>query len=262
MPQIPWKVQVTEHPGSTREDINNEPDWANQHRHDHRVGYRNQHDRVAGITHHDDEKLDNEHELDEEAKQKYDKLKEKAKNGDLVNFRDLIEGQEDLHLRHPENRSLGWRYMLDFTEDWVKNEEEWPANVKKRQQEEKAKKEKSEKEGPEEQKPVGANTDEEKWKRDGGHNKHHDAYAEKSESDSGYDSEESNKKTEYERLRERYSPSEIALLQSLQHEKDHISKLEQNDGRRKVHNITIEARSPSMKRTNFRRIIGFHDRRI
>lgn len=39
--------------------------------------------------------------------------------------------------------------------------------------------------------------------------------------------------SEYEKLRERYSPQEIALLRALQHEKDYITTLEQNDGKRK-----------------------------
>ena len=251
---IPWRVQVTNHPGSTASDIANEPDWKSFHPHDHHVGFRNkQGDRLPGITHADDERADGAEELGEEAKAEYERLKAKVKGGDLVNFRDLVEGEKDLHLRHPENRSLGWRYVLQFTEDWVKNGEEWPANIKKRQQqEERKRKEEQEKvadggkqgedEGGsaeskdgKEQGQNGGNQDEEKWKRETGQDgKHHDAYAEKGSSDSGYSSEESEKhKSEHEKLRERYSPQEIALLRALQHEKDYITALEQNDGKRK-----------------------------
>ena len=41
------------------------------------------------------------------------------------------------------------------------------------------------------------------------------------------------KKSEYQKLREKYSPQEIALLKCLQYEKDYMYNLEQNDGKRK-----------------------------
>ncbi|KAJ4339892.1 hypothetical protein N0V87_002830 [Didymella glomerata] len=245
---IPWRVQITDHPGSTAEDIKNEPDWKNIHEHSHRVGFRNkQGDRLPGITHRDDERIEDAEELGDEARAEYEELKQRAQRGDLVNFRDLVEGEKDLHLRHPENRSLGWRYVVEFTEDWVKNEEEWPANIKRKQQEEKKKRERQDKDGDakegeesvskdseDDKDQAQGNQDEEKWKRETGQDgKHHDAYADKGESDSGYSSDESEKqKTAYERLRERYTPQEIALLRALQHEKDYITKLEQNDGKR------------------------------
>ncbi|KAF1364529.1 hypothetical protein EJ07DRAFT_162285 [Lizonia empirigonia] len=237
---IPWPVQATDHPGSSRADIDNEPDWKNLHGHDHRVGFRNkQGDRLPGITHRDNERLDDAAELGKEAKAEFERLQTRAKKGDLVNFRDLIQGEKDLHLRHPENRSQGWRYVLEFTEDWVKNEEEWPANIKRRQQEEeKRKKEanyKTESSETGAQGDKSTSGDEERWKRETGQDeKHHDAYANKAGSDSGYSSDDSEKhKSEYEKLRERYTPQEIALLRALQHEKEYVTKLEQNDGKRK-----------------------------
>ncbi|KAJ4991807.1 nitrate reductase [Stagonosporopsis vannaccii] len=245
--QLPWQVRVTDHPGSTAEDIANEPDWEHLHGHDHRVGFRNKEgDRLPGITHRDDERASEAEKLAGEAKAEYEKLRERVKKGELLNFRDLIEGEKDLHLRHPENRSLGWRYVLEFTEDWVKNEEEWPANVKRRLEEkekEQKKQQEQEKTGSKSNDSADSrdgkekdheNQDEEQWKRDTGQDgKHHDAYADKGESDSGYSSENSDKqKSEYEKLRERYSPQEIALLRALQHEKDYITNLEQNDGKR------------------------------
>ena len=39
------------------------------------------------------------------------------------------------------------------------------------------------------------------------------------------------KETEHQRLLKKYSPQEIALLRSLQHEKDYIKNLKQNDGK-------------------------------
>ena len=47
---------------------------------------------------------------------------------------------QDLSLRVPENRSIRWRYVLDFTEDWVKNQQPWPANIQREKKKEEAKK--------------------------------------------------------------------------------------------------------------------------
>lgn len=241
MPPIPWRVNVTVHPGSSQQDIHQEPDWETEHQHEHRVGYKSyRHDRMPGVTHGDDEQHDQE-DYSMEAREVYEELVGKAKKGELVNFRDIILNEKDLHLRHPENRSLGWRYVLQCTEDWVKNEEEWPTNIQKRKKEEEAKKdeeakkEEDAKKKSEDKQGEGGDgqLDEEKWKRENGDsNKHHDAYASTAE-DSGYSSDESKtQKTEYDQLREKYSPQEIALLRALQHEKDYIQCLEQNDGNR------------------------------
>ncbi|CAN9120075.1 unnamed protein product [Alternaria sp. RS040] len=233
MPPVPWQVHITDHPGSTREEIEQEPDWSIEHNHQHRVGYKNRDDRRAGITHESDETKTRDDV--EEAREGHKDLTGKEKKGDLVNFRDIVLEEKDLHLRHPENRSLGWRFVLPCTEDWVRNQEEWPANVEKREKEEQKKKNEHQDDGAKDQKEGGGTLDEEQWKRTQGDNdKHHDAYAESGE-DSGYSSDEAAKKdkTEYEKLRERYSVQEIALLRTLQHEKDYIQTLEQNDGKRK-----------------------------
>ena len=42
----------------------------------------------------------------------YKALMEKARKGELINFRDIVLNEKDLHLRRPENRSQGWRYVL------------------------------------------------------------------------------------------------------------------------------------------------------
>lgn len=233
MPQIAWRVQITSHPGSSQEEIEHEPDWEVQHSHEHRVGYRNRHDRRPGITqeHNEDEELN-------EAREGHKKLMERAKKGDLINFRDIVLSEKDVHLRHPENQSLGWRYVLPCTEDWVKNKEEWPANVQKREKEDKERKEKEReeknKDGSKAHQEDEGSQNEAKWKRDQGEGqKHHDAYAGGSE-DLSYSRDISEKhKTEYEQLRERYTPQEITLLRMLQHEKDYIASLDQDDGKRK-----------------------------
>ena len=125
--------------------------------------------------------------------------------------------------------------MLDTSEDWIKNKEEWPANVKKREAEEDAKRKKEdEKASRQENEPK----QEHDWRREGGENKHHDALPADSEEGQRQNSDEETKrerqeKSEYEKLREKYSPQEIALLRNLQHEKEYISSLKQNDGKRK-----------------------------
>jgi nitrate reductase (NAD(P)H) len=77
----------------------------------------------------------------EEAAEKYHELQEQAEKGKLVNLRDVINAQEDLHLRRLDIHSEGWRYDLNVRESYIKNEEEWLANVnrdrKRRSQEEK-----------------------------------------------------------------------------------------------------------------------------
>jgi nitrate reductase (NAD(P)H) len=233
MPPVPWRVETTDHPGSTQEEIVQEPDWSQHHDDGHRIGYRNRDDRLPGITHGSDEQLGAD-EI-EEARKDHKDLVEKAKKGDLVNFRDIVLSEKDLHLRYPENRSLGWRYVLPYSEDWVKNREEWPANVQKLEKEQNEKRQKEEEQSNTRNKQqCDGILDEEKWKREqGDSNKHHDAYAGNAE-DSGYSSDEPEKqKSEYEKLRERYSPQEIALLRAIQHEKDYIQRLEQNNGKRK-----------------------------
>jgi nitrate reductase (NAD(P)H) len=84
----PWTVKVQAHPGSTAEEIHNEPDWAAGHQ--HRVGFRDRNNRLPGITHKDDE-----HREDVALeKQNHLAIQQKAMSGELVNFRDLIEKQE------------------------------------------------------------------------------------------------------------------------------------------------------------------------
>ena len=121
-----WHVSVKPYRGSSADDIQDEPDWTRSH--EHRVGVRNRQDRFLGFTHEEDE--DEVHELttstsasatekefEKEAKEVFDSLCDGAKKGDLVNFRDIIQAEKDLHLRHPANRSIGWRYVLEATED-------------------------------------------------------------------------------------------------------------------------------------------------
>ncbi|KOS23414.1 Nitrate reductase 1 [Escovopsis weberi] len=208
MEDKPWRVKVRDHPGSTAEEIANEPKWSSDHQ--HRIGYKNRHQRVPGITHEDDEYR----EEVERAKEEFERLKDEAKAGVLINFRDAIQHQKDLHLRHPENKSLGWRYVLNTTEDWVKNEEPWPANIerkrKRQQQQEEDHKAEEEK-----------HQEEHEWRRPTDKEKHHEAYATTAHED---------KSSKDEAVK--YTPQELALLRAIQHENAYIHALKHNDGKK------------------------------
>lgn len=248
---VPWQVSVTSHPGSSAQDIQDEPDWTS--RHQHRIGFKNRQDRKPGLTHEADEAddvpdltrsssedEDDKEAFDEQARADYEKLKRDAEGGKLTNFRDIVSNEPDFHLRYPQNRSLGWRYVLECTEDWVKNTEDWPANIKRRKQEESAKKDKehrtsdgvqivpqSDSEQLKDDEPQETN-EENDWKRGlGANSKHHDAYAAGDEQSDGDEQQQ----TEYQKLLQRYTPQEIALLRALQHEKDYRNQLKQNDGK-------------------------------
>ncbi|KAK2629718.1 hypothetical protein QTJ16_000538 [Diplocarpon rosae] len=246
MPPIPHRVQVQHHPGATLQDIENEPDWGRGHQ--HRVGFVNGQDRVPGLTHAGDEHEDDSDPHDElsieDARKRYEKLRDDEEKGKLVNFRDVINAQKDFHLVRPGVHSQGWRYVLNAEESWIKNVEKWPANIERREKEQEAKKKKQER-GPSEngtpqklENGQGKDQDvpqEHEWKRKNGDNKHHDAYAGSpgSDADAEESSGDNSVKSEYEKLREKYSPQEISLLRSLQHERDYIYTLQQNDGKMK-----------------------------
>lgn len=129
-------------------------------------------------------------------------------------------------MRHPENKSLGWRYVLNTTESYIKYKEKWPINVNKREDEEK-KKEKNE--SNKDEKPQL----EHEWKGPDDEGKHHDAYASKGE--------ENKDKDKDDQLSDKYSPQELALLRALEQEKDHVKQLKENHGKLKspqTHNRT------------------------
>ncbi|KAK4186269.1 nitrate reductase [NADH] [Podospora australis] len=188
---FPWEVKVRHHPGSTKKEIHDEPEWTK--RSSHSIGFKNQEGRRAGISHPDHEDLDPEHAKEiEEARQKRAELKNHIDAGDPVNFRDVIEKQTSFHIRHPENRSLGWRYVLETTEDFIKNQEKWPINTRRRE------------ESPHQEVLVesGQGQKEETWRR-----------------------HEEDKK-------ESLSPQERSLLEALEKEATYISHLQQSDGKK------------------------------
>jgi len=249
MPPIPHRIKVRHHPGSSLQDIKNEPEWGSGH--EHRVGFRNTQNRVPGLTHSGDEREEDSDPREdvgaEQAANKYLKFRDEAAGGKLVNFRDLINAQEDLHLRRPEVHSEGWRFVLNASEDWVKNTEKWPANLERKVKEKEARKKQQDEEEGKANGEMSKKTDENdkggesddhvqqehEWKRENGEgNKHHDAYH-GSDADAEDSSGDKNEKSEYQIMREKYTPQEIALLRSLQHEKDYMYNLKQNDGKGK-----------------------------
>lgn len=164
---------------------------------------------------------------------------------------------QDYALHRPKAHPNGWRYRLDFTEDYIKSTQKWPANVKA--QKVKEEKEAEEKKKKEEEKEAAVDQ-EHMWKGADNGKRHNDAYASASKDDKDSDkssedgksddskhdsandskqmdsdsnSDKEKPKSEYEKLREKYTPQEIALLRAIQHEKDYISKLKQNDGNMK-----------------------------
>ncbi|KAK3984522.1 nitrate reductase [NADH] [Cladorrhinum sp. PSN332] len=190
---IPWEVKVKSHPGSSKQEIEDEPDWSK--RSSHGIGYKNRDgDRtgISGTNHDDHDRL--------EAIRKRQELRDTIEKGDLVNFRDIIEHQTSLYLQHPENRSLGWRYVLETTEDWVKNKEKWPINEKKK---------------------------EAKLDREGKENFQIKTV------DGGKGQQEVSWRSSKERKpAPAAAPQERALLAALRHEVKHIFSLQQNDGTR------------------------------
>lgn len=234
---IPWHVSARDHPGSSNDEIENEPDWT-RGGHNHRIGVRNRQNRWPGLTR-DEEEAEVDPVSVSEAENDLRRLRQRQteKSGPLISFRDVLSKDEEFHLRYPGNLSIGWRYVVEATEDWVKNGEKWPANIKREEKAEQAKKDQAQ------HKENGAQSDsdeqkgkehdheheESQWKRQqGSDEKHNAAYA--TDGNRADDSQE--KKSEYERLLERYSAQEISLLRALQHEKNYRQSLKQNDGKR------------------------------
>lgn len=96
MAPVSYRTYVRGHPGSTKEEIENEPDWERVH--PHRIGFRDRNDRVPGLVHQGDESDEESDESDdafrEQAKKEEDELREKIKKHGLVNFREAKKKQE------------------------------------------------------------------------------------------------------------------------------------------------------------------------
>jgi len=128
---MPWDALqpavVSTHPGSSTEEIEDEPNWGQGH--NHRIGYRNRQNRLAGFTHdgdHDPYENEEDRQFAEEAIRKYREIRQKSDKGELVNFQDVMKDQTDFEQHRPDCYPPGFRFVVQAREDWVKQEEDWP----------------------------------------------------------------------------------------------------------------------------------------
>ena len=182
------------------------------------MGFKSRQDRRAGITHDDDEHRDSTQTNGET-----------TTNGTttqhrLTNFRD-VAGQEHKSDIPPEDLPMGWRAVLNCSEDDIKYQEAWPANKAKEQAKGQDKPSTANgKTNDQSNKPSADQSQEEHdlRRKNGEKHTHNDAYGA---------AEESNTKKKDD-LSNRYSPQEIALLRALEHESAYRQSLRENDGKR------------------------------
>jgi len=234
-PRQEWKVTKKDHPGSTAEEVEAEPDWKHKDN-EHYAGYKNRGGRKAGFSGDDYEGWDHEEDIEAD-KELLLKVKRETdtKGGKLVNWQDALKSQKDLSLYHPEGRPYGWRYVLNYTEDEIRNKQDWPANIKKREKEKQKEEQKVK-----EQQQNGSKADAKKQNGDGQSDQHdEDSSREEDDEDESRDKhgdedskdDQDDKRSEYDKLRDKYSTQEIALIRALQHERDYIKQLKSNDGK-------------------------------
>jgi hypothetical protein len=88
------RVHAMKHPGSSPQDIEEEPDWDGAH--DHRIGYCNKDQRYPEFTHDCDQRGDEEDKkFAEEAMRKYRDLREREQRGEPGQFsrcRERVDG--------------------------------------------------------------------------------------------------------------------------------------------------------------------------
>lgn len=197
-----WISRALSHPGATIEEIQDEPDW--EAGHSHRVGFKNRQNRRPGFVSSgpDDENEIVDEQLIREAREKFELVRGKAREGKFVNFRDIVKGLQDFHLIHPARRSVGWRYVLECTEDGIKYGQDWPANVRRQGQEDKKKSDQTESRQPdgEEGKATKAGRSDRDEQQDGGEQQTED------------------------------DQKDDALARQLVEEQKHIASLRSNDG--------------------------------
>ncbi|KAJ5244640.1 hypothetical protein N7489_004736 [Penicillium chrysogenum] len=206
------------HGGSSKGEIQDEPDWVRTH--NHRIGFRDRNDRHAGLTHAgDDWNTEQQRQFLIQAKEEAEELGTELSDKKLIDVREFMTKQEDYHLRFPGNHPRGWRYVLHTTEDFIKYKQDWPVNVKKRQQDEDQKRKESEQKEDDSQAPEK----EHEWRRGRGENETHNEAHAAGEGDG-------QKKDESQSLQDKYSPQELSLLRSLQGESELMRTIKENDG--------------------------------
>lgn len=131
--------------------------------------------------------------------------------------------------------------MLDTTEDWVRNQEDWPINVKRRKQQEEQKTQEESKNtmnGEDRKSDKRSPQQEHEWRRDADKDKHNDAYATDQTLDDlinkkGQHQSKDQKqqdKSQDQPLEHKYSTQELTLLRVLDHERNYVCNLTENDG--------------------------------
>ena len=136
---------------------------------------------------------------------------------------------------------MGWRYVLSVSEEWIREEQDWPANLQKRERQEEQERKQKQEQDKENNDPhkVEQPMEEHEWKRQSRveeNAKHHDADDGKHRQQEGQKSGmsgQTEQESEFHKLLKKYSPQEIALLRSLQHEREYMKHIKQNDGKRK-----------------------------
>lgn len=113
----------------------------------------------------------------------------------------------------------------------MKNKEQWPANLKKKEQDEEKREQDEKKKKDEASQKPDSSQQEHEWNRSSDKGKHHDAYAKNNKNNEDQD-KSTNGDHKKPQLSDKYSPAEIALLRALEYEKDYITQLKENDGDR------------------------------
>lgn len=105
--------------------------------------------------------------------------------------------------------------MLHTTEDFIKNQKDWPINVTKRQKAEEERREKEKQQKGEQEPPK-----EHEWRRSRGENETHNKAHATDQQDTEDGNQEEGQKNEGQQpsLQDKYSPQELSLLRLLQHE--------------------------------------------
>lgn len=81
------------HGGSTKEEIQDEPDW--EQTHSHRIGFRDENDRHPGLTHVGDEwHTEQQRQFLARADEEAQELRTDLKNKKLINIREFMTKQE------------------------------------------------------------------------------------------------------------------------------------------------------------------------
>ncbi|KAL4934387.1 putative nitrate reductase [Aspergillus undulatus] len=195
---MPGKLQ-----GASDLEILSEPDWARSH--SHRVGTRTRDARFMGLTHAGDEAL---YELEETAEEKLEELRKKVREGGLVTIRDVMTKQTDFHLARPDLHPRFWRYVLHATEQFLKYEQPWPVNQKRKEKEEEEEKRKKRRRGRRKRQKNKANR-----------------------KMANEDDKTADKESDEEDQGPKISMEEQALLDCLQYEQKYRSSMRRNDGK-------------------------------